>query len=712
MRLLIRWIVCVLSGAVTASFMLASAAYAEISAQKLELAEQLLERVISLEHLDIELAFDRLEKEIATEVSPRTKAGLYHQALRYAVSFDDKERIRQYANQLILLARQNENTEQEMIARLDLIYADAMDGKMQEAADKLGDAFRTTNSRELQNVKIHAAILMGLIGPDFGQQYEHIQNLKTMADLIPPSREGSAERLLLHLSLAYLSINILSLDEAIDHYAHTLDLAIEYGFAIDRETILYNIAFTLLEHQANAKARAYFRELLRVVDKTGTEENKFYGWYGLALAWLKDGNYEKSLDAGNTALQFDAIPFEFRLSILQVQTINLARLGKVDEAKSFRQQFINFRAKHAYLSGSDWAGLLKKLNGEILVAEGNLDEGLRILDEYYLEMITESRNLINKDVLFMRGHLEASLSEERAKQSLGNARAKLQRQTLFASLAFATLLMIAIFMQVKNSRALKVSTLQARRASKAKTDFLAVMSHELRTPLNAVIGFSDIMRNETVGPLENEKYKEYVNVIHESGSHLLDIINDILDLAKIESGHMVTNEDIVDLDAKIKETIRLVSARAGAHTITLLNKSAEKLPLVLADERMIKQMLINLASNAVKFTPAGGSVSFMACQMADKSIQIEIADTGIGMEPREIARALRPFEQIQSAFTRDQQGTGLGLPLVKSQIEMLGGSLELLSKPGEGTRAILTMPARRIATDKDVEAMKDNDSWI
>ncbi len=704
-----KWFTIIKAGFLFSLFFLALPANAKLSDAELIKVEALLERVVALKHLEIANVLEQLKEQAKTTKDPIFRAELYQRGLQYAVALDQEDLIRNFANLLAHQAELNGNSSQLMIARLDLIYADALAGQMEESGEKLKQAFEATTSKELEDVRVHATILLGLIGANLGQNYEHIQNLKAIKELIPRSAQGDAERMLLHVSLAYLSLEIKSLDEVITNYTISLDIAELNNLGVDRDTMLYNVAFSLLGHQHAEKSRAYFNELLKMADESGVEENKFFAWYGLALAWYSDGNYEKSHEAADIALNnFDG-PMRFNLKLLQHQAINLTRLGNVGAAKQLLEDVVALQKKFPYLASPEVNSQQKKANGEILIAEGNFSEGMHLIDQYHQENLTLMRDRVNRDVLFLRSHHAASLNEEKAKQSLTVAQVKLQQQTLYASLAFATLLMVAIVMQVKNSRALKVSTLQARRANKAKSEFLAVMSHELRTPLNAVIGFSDIMKNETSGPLGNPQYKEYVNVIHESGSHLLHIINDILDLAKIESGHVEINDSHVDLKRQIEETMRLMSARAKARHITLTKDISVTLPEVNTDDRLMKQMLLNLASNAVKFTPDGGSVGFIANQMADETIQIEIVDSGIGMDPKDITRALRPFEQVQSAFTRNQQGTGLGLPLVKSQIELMGGTLDILSKLGEGTRAILTLPAERIISPED---NPDSEMWI
>ncbi|HZL59135.1 MAG TPA: ATP-binding protein [Stellaceae bacterium] len=235
----------------------------------------------------------------------------------------------------------------------------------------------------------------------------------------------------------------------------------------------------------------------------------------------------------------------------------------------------------------------------------------------------------------------------------------------------------------------------AESASRAKSEFLANMSHELRTPLNAIIGFSEILKQEPLGPLGHASYREYVRDVHESGVHLLKIINDILDLSKIEVGKLSLNEMPIDLRDAVESCIRIVRERAATAGLDLTADLLAQLPILNADERMVKQVLLNLLSNAIKFTPAGGTVRVSAGINADCGMFIRIADSGIGIAPADIEMALQPFVQIDSTLQRKYQGTGLGLPLARSMVEMHGGRFIIESTVGAGTTITVHFPPER-----------------
>jgi signal transduction histidine kinase len=234
-------------------------------------------------------------------------------------------------------------------------------------------------------------------------------------------------------------------------------------------------------------------------------------------------------------------------------------------------------------------------------------------------------------------------------------------------------------------------------ASRTKSEFLANMSHELRTPLNAIIGFSDILRNETFGPA-HPSYRGYAKDIHDSGAHLLQIINDILDMSKVEAGKLDLHESLVDLGDIVDVCRRLMRERAQeAGVILVCEPAPDMLPKVSGDTTKLKQILLNLLSNGVKFTPRGGSVTIATAWPGGDWVSLQVRDTGIGMSAEDMALALEPFRQIDNSHTRKYPGTGLGLPLARALTELHGGELTIASTQGSGTTVTILLPVAAIA---------------
>jgi len=237
--------------------------------------------------------------------------------------------------------------------------------------------------------------------------------------------------------------------------------------------------------------------------------------------------------------------------------------------------------------------------------------------------------------------------------------------------------------------------LRAEMANRAKSVFLANMSHELRTPLNAILGFSEIIQTKAMGPDAMDQYSEYGGYIHGSGEHLLSLINDILDLAKIEAGRLVLRETEVDMRALMDDTAHMMTTKAETAGITLAIHVDRSFPNIYADERSLRQMLVNLASNAIKFTPPGGRVTAFADVLPDGSLSFGIDDTGVGIAPEEHDKVFESFGQGRHDAILADKGTGLGLPIVKGLAEAHGGSVMLNSVPNEGTRITIILPEWR-----------------
>jgi len=249
---------------------------------------------------------------------------------------------------------------------------------------------------------------------------------------------------------------------------------------------------------------------------------------------------------------------------------------------------------------------------------------------------------------------------------------------------------------IENEAILLQTAEAAESANRAKSEFLANMSHELRTPLNAIIGFTEIMASEEFGPIGNQRYLDYLNSVLESGQHLLGLINQVLDVAKIESGRLQLIEDSVDPGSLVRTALRVVSATSERRGIDIVSDVAESSIHLWADEGKLRQILLNLLSNSLKFTLKGGRIEIAAKPDSDGSFLFQVRDSGIGIDPANFETVLTPFEQIDGHLTRRFEGTGLGLPLAKALAEAHGGSLTLDSAPGDGTTVTIRLPADRV----------------
>ena len=248
----------------------------------------------------------------------------------------------------------------------------------------------------------------------------------------------------------------------------------------------------------------------------------------------------------------------------------------------------------------------------------------------------------------------------------------------------------------KRTEELRVARDEASRANKYKSEFIAKLSHELRTPLNGIIGFSQLIENQAWGPIGNQQYLDCGNDINQCGQHLLSLINDILDLSKIESGKDDLQEQSVDISQLTDTVMILARQKAAEAKVTLGLDFAQGLPTLRADELKLKQVLINILTNAIKFTNSGGEVKLRAWSSKNDGYVLQVIDTGIGIAPEDIPKALSQFGQVDSDRNRHSEGTGIGLPISKALVELHGGSLDLQSELGIGTTVTVRLPAARI----------------
>jgi signal transduction histidine kinase len=266
------------------------------------------------------------------------------------------------------------------------------------------------------------------------------------------------------------------------------------------------------------------------------------------------------------------------------------------------------------------------------------------------------------------------------------ARQETDRRSLLDAVDKATSELRATVVALQDARA------KAESASRAKSEFLANMSHELRTPLNAILGFSEVIRDELLGPVGKPKYLEYARDINDAGSHLLRLINEVLDLAKIEAGRMTIDAAPCDMAEVVRAATALVRPLAERKRLILNEPAADRVMPGYADDRIATQVIVNLLSNAVKFTPEGGVVSLELRRRDALGVRIVVADTGIGMTPAQIGIAFEKFGQVENAFSRTQEGTGLGLPLTRALVELHGGSVAIESVVGRGTTVTIDFP--------------------
>ncbi len=307
---------------------------------------------------------------------------------------------------------------------------------------------------------------------------------------------------------------------------------------------------------------------------------------------------------------------------------------------------------------------------------------------------------------FIRGGIRSSGEMKLMRKNNSTANVLFTTATLELSqkrrFQVTTIMDITLRKQMEHS--LRIAKEQADAANHAKSAFLANMSHELRTPLNAIIGFSEMIIKETFGPLGSPKYNEYQSDIHMSAKHLLEIINEVLDMSKIEAGKVELDEQEIDIYGLVQSVTRIMANRAFSSGLEIRESVSKELPYLYADPRLVRQILINLVTNAIKYSHKSGSIDVRAQMDADQNLQLIVQDYGVGIPRNRIKEAMEPFGQIHDPTrSNSQQGTGLGLPLTKAMAELHGGILQLESDTGQGTKVTITFPVSRVRVQHPVK---------
>jgi signal transduction histidine kinase len=425
-------------------------------------------------------------------------------------------------------------------------------------------------------------------------------------------------------------------------------------------------------------------------------QERFLGLYDNALRGLPEVDRRLegyTSDNPDLRAQIDLLEKDQRLRQGRMtEIVGRAKSGHLDDA----------RDEVVYGRGTAWTNDTHQLTANIQKEE---------LGELRLQMARRAQSLERTDlfiaalgvslVLFMIFSIFALRANLR------------ERERIFAQKSLAEAESAALTRQLKEEKSrlialikeLNIAKQSADNANRAKSEFLASMSHELRTPLNAILGFSEVIKEELFGPVGLAKYVDYAQDVHNSGQHLLDLINDILDISKIDAGKLELREENISVAGLITDSVSLVRERALKSGVGLEILPAADLPMLIADKRLMKQILLNLLSNAIKFTPAGGRVTVKSALDNLGGLRITVADTGIGMNAADIATAMSPYGQIDSRISRKHQGTGLGLPISRSLAHLHGGEIEIDSKPGKGSHITLVMPPQRCLTRVDAVAV-------
>ncbi|HZT50653.1 MAG TPA: ATP-binding protein [Stellaceae bacterium] len=409
---------------------------------------------------------------------------------------------------------------------------------------------------------------------------------------------------------------------------------------------------------------------------------------------------------------------EFRVRARNLLTLRRQQRELAQRASSLEQQILAEERRHQAALRESHELLMRVIDAvPVMVSATDRDGRFVFVNECYARRVNKpAASIIGLTPVEVRDDLQARATMERDRRIVahsempgtfeetiadanGERRVLLTTKALLQDRAGPAVLVVTASLDITDRKEAELALLQAKEeaelASRSKTEFLANMSHELRTPLNAIIGFSQVMADELMGPLGSARYTGYARDICSSAQHLLGIISDILDVSKLEAGKAELDEEEGDLAAIVGDVLQLVRERARALEVGLAIDVPADLPAIRIDVLKLKQVLLNLVTNAIKFSHAGGEVALSAGLAAD-ALQITVSDRGIGMDEDEIATAVSRFGQVASAWSRKHPGTGLGLPLAIGLVELHGGTLAIESRKGVGTTVTVRLPLDRI----------------
>jgi|GEM_PF-1313151 len=672
-----------------------SQATSKLSNEARARAETLLPKIVAARssdaHLHITLLKSRLEKDLA----PYDRAEVLKELIFHYMDIAEPDGLEEAAREAQALAADLKDAELKIYG--DLAHATYLSliGELYQARDLILET-RTFALNEGDDLgAFFADATLAILGPELGNVLEGLSTMSQAAQTLPDTPRGNRMRMLAYLVLAYTYSGVDEIDAIIENYSNALDISEKEGIAFDRESALFNIASTLNNLKENQLAKQYYRGLEKVIEQTGRDAGHYYVLFGLAWIAYDEENYEESIALAKEALNSYSSDSGFDTSFYDLLAVSYARLGDAETAKSYQKMVQDFYNEHPDYSQDGPSGQDMLTSAYILQAEGKYEEGFELLNKARRELLNSQFNQFQSSITDLRSSLETMLAKQKAEAALADAEEAYTRLAIALALLVALAAVTVLVMQQRHNRALKRSMLQAEAANQAKSEFLANMSHELRTPLNAILGFSEMMEHEVFGKLGAPQYEEYVDHINESGKLLLDIINDILDLSKVESGRLILKEQPVDISALLDDISKLMTPRVTAKNITLETRAPADLPILHGDRRLFKQVLLNVVGNATKFTNANGHINMWAGVDKNNCLYVAVEDNGIGMSPDEVVIALTPFGQAGSTMTRSHEGTGLGLPLVKSLMELHGGELNIASEKGVGTTVTMRFPASR-----------------
>jgi len=601
--------------------------------------------------------------------------------------------------------------ELQALARIFAARLQGLRGNLEQSQILLRQISNTPLAQSFWRVEVLARYQIAHTASLLDQTHSATESLSRAFGKLPQGSDTlSPINVELHTLLGSIDARLRDLPSAVSQFMQSVSIADRAGVRADGARILLDIAETLMLEERNALARALIERFESAAATVGDSRAQFMAQYAFMKLEHNLGNAGKSSMHADTAMELYRPAPPTAAMVQQYQFFNSVDMNDLSGARRHMEAAEQLVESWPALSGTEISTYNILLQSRLAELENRLADALSAYKRYSEVRRLQTLRTFAEDMSRLRADLEQQLAIAQAERSLAerekslaSERLRIQRSLLIVAAILAVLGVAGYVYQRRLTRALDDSRRLAESANAAKSSFLANISHELRTPLNAIIGFSQMSAREMLGPIGNERYRQYAESIERAGRHLLSVINDILDISRVEAGRLDLEEEDVNLARAFRDVLEMIEFRAREKSVTVTHSGLASLPDVRGDGRLLRQMLANLLTNAVKFTEPGGTVRMEAEIRDSGDIELSVIDNGVGMDEDEIKLALEPFGQVESVFTREHDGTGLGLPLVKTFAESHGGRLELTSRKGLGTRATVCLPAHRVIPKADPE---------
>ncbi len=621
--------------------------------------------------------------------------------LERQITLAEAEKIQLYLDELQQRAAEQDNKRYLTIARLYRAYFESPNDSYTEPLAILETGIE--NAGEDWMVAALAHRLAAMLRAKLGHMNFALSHARAGLDLLPEDDTDAKD---VHYemmdSLRYTYDALGDPEGVINAVWDALTVANAADRPFDGTTVVYSLTLLMSSWDEDILAFQFSQVLERLAGETNSDIELFYAYYLASRMAYNAEEYQMAIDYAEQADRFDSASSYFIFNLDAARAGSYAALGKSQEARQLLRNLQTYADEHPDIKNTERGALLFKIEAELALGEGRYADALRLYKDYERSHSEILRKEFSAEVKDLRANLEASLEEEKQGRarllSENQFKSKIlqsQKITLSLLMFFLVGAVVAFIWQRRTSDLLKESRKQADIANRAKSDFLATMSHEIRTPMNGILGFANLLLDETV----TDQQRDYARTIKKSGEALLAILNDVLDLSKIEAGEIELEELEFDAAEIIDSVIQLMSARAHSKNIELASFVPPDIPpKLIGDPSRLRQVLLNLVNNAVKFTDQGGvSIQLSASGSLEGEtlvIRFDIRDTGIGIAGETIPKLFQPFTQADASMSRKYGGTGLGLSICERLVKMMGGEIGVESREGEGALFWFTIKTR------------------